>query len=140
VVHTIICNQKCGLPFYQSHFGLNSTGGKDYQCWRLNAPVIFDDNAGIAASCASIGVRPFLIRTRHCQHHRGGTPAYDDFAKAVRVLIASITDERVRSNLIYTGRHLRRPRQDANREYAYDDAADAKPGHTFRPVPPTGNA
>jgi hypothetical protein len=132
VISASIVNHRTGIPFRSRHHNdALSTGGKDYQMYRLHAPVLIDDHAGMCCAARDIGGAPFLVQSRRSQHHVQGLASFADFPAAVRSLSATLQNPRARQNLIEQGRNLRRPSNAASRQYDFHDAADAPRGTRF---------
>ena len=121
-------NRRSGRPGWEPHHQTRDTGGKDQYCLDNRAPIIIDDNAGIAASCAFIGVTPLLVCSPKKAHRRAGVTAFSGLPAALQHAYRLLTAPDSRRRLIWEAQNLRQPHGNARVRFDFGDAANA-PGN-----------
>ena len=121
-------NRRSGRPTFgpdEPNFDVNDTGGKDQFCRDNQAPIIIDDNAGIATSCAFIGVTSLLVSSARKQHKKGGITVYAGLPAALHHAYRLLRNGDSRRRLIWEAGHLRKPHNTARSRFNFGDASEA---------------
>ena len=118
-------NRKSGRPGFEPHFDVADTGGKDHYCRDNRAPIIIDDNAGIAASCAFIGVTSLLVASPKKQHKKAGVSVFSGLPAALNHAYRMLKNGDSRRRLIWEAENLRQPHATARSHFDFGDASHA---------------
>ena len=118
------CNTRAGPPEAEHHMrGQLSTGGKDWACYRLHAPLIVDDHAGTCIACAAIGVFPLLVRAHVRDHHARGCAAHSGLRSVAAAVAEELRDDDRRRDLIERGLQLLQPERGVRHRVRERDAS-----------------
>ncbi|TFH28477.1 MAG: hypothetical protein E4H00_08710 [Myxococcales bacterium] len=118
-------NRKSGRPGHEPNFDVTDTGGKDHYCRDNRAPIIIDGDAGIAASCAFIGVRSLLVGSAKKQHRKAEITVFAGLPSALNHACRLLKNGDSRRRLIWEAEHLRQPHATARSHFDFSDASHA---------------
>ena len=118
-------NRRSGRPGFEPHYDVADTGGKDQYCRDNRAPIIIDDNAGIAVSCAFIGVTPLLVASPKKQHKKAGVSVFSGLPAALNHAFRMLKNGDSRRRLIWEAENLRQPHTNARARFDFGDASHA---------------